>query len=173
MNSDLAVQRYGDSFDGQGPGNQTPVGRFEDDAGLVFEISTLGYTDTTLEFDWRTFNAESQDRVKVGYYASATPISFNLSFDGGSFRDARTGTYAWSNWTQLMSDGSQGSFEHEVFSLPDEVAYLYVAFWMDDGEGDYGKLDNVVVSANAVVPEPSAAVLLLAGAAALAAARRR
>jgi hypothetical protein len=31
------------------------------------------------------------------------------------------------------------------------------------GEGDYGKLDDEVVTANAVVPEPSAAVLLLAG----------
>ena len=71
-----------------------------------------------------------------------------------------------------MSDGQQGTFEHELFSLPDEVAYLYVAFWMDDGEGDYGKLDNVVVTANAVVPEPSVAPLLVAGAAALVARRR-
>jgi PEP-CTERM motif len=69
-----------------------------------------------------------------------------------------------------MSDGQQGSFEHETFLLPDGVPYLYVAFWMDDGEGDYGKTDNVVVSA---VPEPGTLGLLALGVTALAALRRR
>jgi len=27
-----------------------------------------------------------------------------------------------------MSDGQQGSFEHETYSLPNGVPYLYVAF---------------------------------------------
>ena len=167
MNDDLAVQRYGDSFDGQGPGNQTPVGRFEDDAGLVFQISTVGLTNITLGFDWRTFSTTSGDLVRVGYYASASPISF-MSFDGGGFLDARTGTYKWNNWTELMSDGQQGTFQHESFSLPGSVAYLYVAFWMDDGEMDFGKLDNVVVSASAL-PEPGTlALLALVGLAGLA-----
>jgi hypothetical protein len=167
--ADLAVQRYGDSFDGTGPGNQTPVGRFEDDAGLILQISTVSFTSATLEFDWRTFSTSSSDLVRVGYFASATPISFT-SFGGGGYLDARTGTYAWSNWTQLMADGQQGSFEHESFSLPTGVAYLYVAFWMDDGEGDFGKLDNVLVTA---LPEPGMLALVAAGLAAVAARRRR
>jgi hypothetical protein len=68
-----------------------------------------------------------------------------------------------------MSDGQQGTFEHETFSLPSDVAYLYVAFWMDNGEGDYGKIDNVVISA---IPEPGTLALLGLGLAALAGRRR-
>jgi len=169
IDADVAVQRYGDSFNGTGPGNQTPVGRFEDDAGLIFQISTVSFTSATLDFDWRTFSTTTGDLVRVGYFASATPISF-MSFNGGGYLDARTGTYAWSNWTELMADGQQGSFEHESFSLPTGVAYLYVAFWMDNGEGDFGKLDNVLVTA---LPEPTTVVLLALGLAGVAASRRR
>lgn len=171
MNADLAVQQYGDSFDGTGPGNQTPVGRFEDDAGIIFQINTVGVTGSVLDFDWRTFSTGSADLVKVGYYATNTPISFT-SYGGGGFLDARTGTYAWTNWTQLMSDGQQGTFKHESYALPDNVDYLYVAFWLDNGEGDYGKLDNVVVSAS-VLPEPATSLLLGLTAAGLLALRRR
>jgi hypothetical protein len=169
MDADLFVQKYGDSFDGQGPGNQTPVGRFEDDAGLLFSISTVGFLDAQLDFDWRTFSTTSGDLVKVGYYASATPISF-MSYSGGGYLDARTGSYKWSNWTQLMSDGQQGTFEHDTYTLPSGVAYLYVAFWMDNGEGDFGKIDNVVVTA---IPEPGTLALLGVGLVGVAAVRRR
>jgi len=169
IDADLFVQRYGDSFNGQGPGNQTPVGRFEDDAGLILQISTVSFTSATLEFDWRTFSTTLGDKVKVGYFASATPISF-ASYNGGGYLDARSGAYAWTNWTQLMSDGQQGTFQHESFSLPTGVAYLYLAFWMDDGEGDFGKIDNVLVTA---LPEPSTLAMLALGLAALAAGRRR
>jgi hypothetical protein len=169
IDADLFIQQYGDSFDGQSGINNTPVGRFEDDAGLILQISTVGFLDAQLDFDWRTFDTGSGDLVKVGYYASASPISFT-SYNGGGYLDARTGTYRWSNWTQLMSDGQQGTFEHETFALPDGVAYLYVAFWMDDGEQDFGKIDNVVVSA---IPEPGTLALLAIALAGVGAARRR
>ncbi|HEU4430491.1 MAG TPA: PEP-CTERM sorting domain-containing protein [Myxococcota bacterium] len=169
IDSDLAVQRFGDSFDGTGPGNQTPVGRFEDDAGLILQVSTVSFTSAMLEFDWRTFSTSTSDLVRVGYFASATPIPFTL-YSGSHYLDARTGPYAWSNWTELMVDGQQGTFEHESFSLPTGVAYLYVALWMDDGEGDFGKLDNVVVTA---LPEPTTGLLLALGLAGVAARRRR
>lgn len=178
IDSDLAVQQCGD--DGGGAAgcnsgtNRTPVGRFEDDAGLVFQISTVGVTDALLEFDWRTFSTTKADKVRVGYFASATALPFSGGAPGdvGGYLDARTGAFSWANWTELMRAGQQGSFKHEAFALPDEVAYLYVAFWIDDGEGDFGKIDNVLVSANAV-PEPGALALLALAGAARAARRRR
>jgi PEP-CTERM motif len=169
IDADIAVQKYGDSFDGQGPGNQTPVGRFEDDAGIAFVVSTVGVTDVLLDFDWRTFSTSSSDRVRVGYFATNTPISFT-SYAGGGYLDARTGTYSWPNWTEVLNGGQQGTFQHESFSLPSGFSYVYVAFWLDNGEGDYGKIDNVLVTA---VPEPGTLALVALGTAGLAALRRR
>lgn len=42
-----------------------------------------------------------------------------------------------------------------------------MAFWLDDGEGDNGKLDNVHIQGT-LVPEPATALLLLASLACLA-----
>ena len=65
---DLAVQEHG------GSGNNTPVGRFEDQAGLLFAIDTTGLTDVLLSFDWRTFAAPAGDQSVVGYFVGETPF---------------------------------------------------------------------------------------------------
>jgi hypothetical protein len=62
IDSDLGVQQFG------GGSNSTHVGRFADDAGLLFNISTLGLQDVKLNFDYRTFLAESTDRLVAGYF---------------------------------------------------------------------------------------------------------
>ena len=49
---------------------------------------------------------------------------------------------------------------------------LWVVFWLDNGEGDFGKVDNVNVTATAV-PEPSALGLVAVAGAACALRRRR
>ncbi len=152
INNDLAVQRYGSSA------NLTPVGRFEDEAGLVFQVNTIGMTNTLLDFDWRTFSASGADRLRVGYFVGAIP-----AFASSDFFDARSTPYAWSNWTPLLS-GKNDVMQHANFALPDNQASIWVAFWLDNGEGDYGKIDNVVVTA---VPEPSAVWLLSTGVALL------
>jgi hypothetical protein len=50
---------------------------------------------------------------------------------------------------------------------------VWVAFWLDNGEGDYGKLDTVQVSATTLIPEPGTALLVLGGLVGFGARRRR
>ncbi len=164
INQDLAVQQFG------GGSNSTPVGRMEDEAGLVFEISTLGMVSTSLSFDWRTFSASGADRLRAGYYVGDIP-----AFNSGDFLVATSGTYAWSNWIEFTLDPASGqttTWQFEGFALPSGVANVHVAFWLDNGEGDFGKIDNIAVNAT-VIPEPSTAALFGLGFAALVAARHR
>lgn len=157
IDQDLAVQRIG------GGPNLTPVGRFEDEAGLAFQVNTIGMTSSTLDFDWRTFSASGADRLRAGYFVGDIP-----AFATSNYFDARSTPYAWANWTPLLS-GKNDVFQHATYALPANQASVWVVFWLDNGEGDYGKIDNVVVTA---VPEPST-VLLLSAAGAFLALRRR
>jgi hypothetical protein len=62
-----------------------------------------------------------------------------------------------------MRDGSQASFAHESFTLgstANNQSEVWIAFWLDNGEGDYAKFDNVLVTA---VPEADTYAMLLAG----------
>jgi hypothetical protein len=45
-------------------------------------------------------------------------------------------------------------------ALPDDEV-IWVAFWLDNGEGDYGKIDNVHVTGTPI-PEPGVVLLWLA-----------
>lgn len=157
LDGDLAVQKLG------GGTNLTPVGRVEDEAGIAFQINTVGFTTATLDFDWRTFLVSGSDRLRAGYFVGNIP-----AFATSDYFDARGTAYAWPSWTALLS-GKSDSFHHATYELPTGAASLWVVFWLDNGEGDYGKLDNINVTA---VPEPPA--ILLAGlASALCATTRR
>jgi hypothetical protein len=158
IDGDLAVQQFG------GGSNLTPVGRVEDDAGFAFKINTIGYTGTTLEFDWRTFKAESTDRLRAGYFVGNIP-----AFESSDYFNAISTAYDWPAWTPLLSGSASNSFTHQSYALPNDQASVWVVFWLDNGEGDYGKVDNVSVTA---VPEPAAAALV-AVAGVLITARRR
>jgi hypothetical protein len=177
---DLAVQRSG------GSGNNTPVGRFEDQAGLLFSVDTTGLTDVLLSFDWRTFAAPAGDQSVVGYFVGASPFGELPSLPSSS-SDRRHGRkrcashdQSCSNlptvdpalFTELLRVDVHSDFTHNQFALPSNVGVVWVAFWHDGGENDYTKLDNVRVTANAI-PEPSAALLLLLGTAGLALAGRK
>lgn len=178
VSGDLAVQNYGSINRHDDPNrNYTHVGRFEDDAGLVFRISTTGYTNVQLGFDWRTYNVESTDVVRVGYRLSNPGFgTCTGSGESGCLADLRSGAGQWTSWTEFtLSDaatagsprGNNNSWLHESFLMPAGAAEIWVAFWLDNGEGDIGKIDNVVVTATAVVPGPvplPAAVWLLGSA---------
>ncbi len=156
LDGDLAVQRIGGGW------NQTPVGRVEDEAGMAFRIDTVGYQSATLEFDWRTFLVSGADRLRVGYFVGNIP-----GFATSDYFDARGTPYAWSNWTPLLA-GKGDTMVHATYSLPVGAASLWVVFWLDNGEGDYGKFDNVNVNAVPTpVPEPALSLLAVLAAAAV------
>jgi hypothetical protein len=169
--SDVGVQQIGGTLGGIS--NNTPLGMFEDDAGLLFNVSTLGYGDITLQFDWRTFNAESNDRVTVGYFVGSLP-----SFDSGRALDLTSGPFSWSQWTPLLSQQGGGTWHiDQTFDLAaaDNASSVWVAFWMNNGEGDIGKIDNITLTGASLtqVPVPAAFWLLSSGLAGLAGLRRR
>jgi hypothetical protein len=158
IDSDLAVQQSG----GNTP--DSPVGRFEDDAGILFRVNTVGYQDVVLQFDWRTFQAEGADRFVAGYYVGN--IDFTTDAPDGPFdnrvRNFATSGPAWSSWTELVR-GKDEAWRTVAFNLPSGQTNVWVAFWLDDGEGDYGKVDNISVVGTSV-PEPTLASLFVLGA---------
>lgn len=182
IDSDLAVQNYGSINRPDDPNrNYTHVGRFEDDAGLAFKVSTLGMTDVHLSFAWRTYAVESTDVLRVGYRTS-NPGFGTCTGNGasGCFATLTSGAGSWSYWTAVtLSDsnpkGNSNTWVLENFLLPSNQAEVWVTFWLDDGAGDFGKIDNILVTASSIaaVPEPSSALFLLAGLLTLGAYRRR
>jgi hypothetical protein len=167
----VGVQEIGGTLGGIA--NNTPLGMFEDDAGLLLNVSTLGYSNITLSFDWRTFNAESADKVTVGYFVGTLP-----TFAPDRTLDLTSGAYSWSHWNQLMSQQGGGVWhlgQTLDLTLADNASSVWIAFWMNNGEGDIGKIDNVTLKGTSVaaVPVPGALWLFSSALAGLAGLRRR
>lgn len=168
IDSDLAVQRFG------GGSNNTHTGRFEDDTGLLLKLNTTGYTNVALSFDWRTFLAETSDRLVVGYHVGSISGFGTCTGAGesGCYADltsalpwytSQTGTTLTGNWTQLLRASASNSWNSQSYTLAaDNQSEVWIAFWLDNGEGDYGKIDNVMVTATPV-PVPAAVWLFASG----------
>lgn len=168
INSDLAVQKFG------GGSNNTHTGRVEDDAGMLFRVNTVGYANVTLRFDWRTFRAETTDRFVVGYYVGS--LNFGAcsgNGEAGCFRDFynvdfggnQNAAVNWWNtqWTQILRANASGSWQSVTnVALPSGKQDVWIAFWLDNGECDYGKFDNIRVEASPV-PVPAAVWLFSSG----------
>ena len=170
IDQDLAIQQYG------GDSNNTHTGRVEDDAGLLFKLDTTGLDAITLSFDWRTFLVSTTDRFVVGYHVGPIAGFGACTGEGeaGCFADLRT-TLPWytnqndlnptltGNWSQLLRASKSDPWQDESFLLPDAVenqSEVWFAFWLDNGEGDYAKIDNVLVTA---IPEAKTYAMMLAG----------
>jgi hypothetical protein len=181
IGKDVGVQKQGSTV------NKTPVGRAGDDAGLVLRLDLTGYMNVTLDFDWRTFSADSTDQFVVAYYqGDGTEFQLEgLGMPNGVydwFNDPQLGngdlsanisgnpTSQWyfDNWTELYRLNPNNVFTHKSTTLP-SGDILYLAFWMDNGDGDFAKFDNILVmgdpkppTGNPPVPEPlSVAVWVL------------
>lgn len=157
IDADLAVQQYG------GGANETHVGRVSHDSGMVLRIDTTGYENVSLSFNWRTFQAESPDKFTVGYH-----LGDNLGFTtsgANRYLTLTSGAGAWSTgWTQLLSGSAGSAWKTKTSTLPSDAGPIYIAFWMNNGHGDFGKFDNILITATPIsIPEPTVLALALVG----------
>ena len=173
---DVGVQAYG------GGGNSTQTGVFEDDAGLMFQVNASMLTDIILKFDWRTFSAGSDDRLRVGYFIGDITAGNSRFTDRAiDLRDdtqgGTNGDFNWgAGWIELASFSPSGSFDTEMFNLSAAAgeSEVWIAFWMDGGEGDYAKIDNIMVMGSpSPVPVPGAVWLFGSALLALTGMRRK
>ncbi|NNF60526.1 MAG: VPLPA-CTERM sorting domain-containing protein [Gammaproteobacteria bacterium] len=176
---DVGVQQYG------GSSNGSPVGIAEDDGGLLISFDASMYTDITLTFDWRTFSAGSYDRLVVGYFvgdlAAGHPIGFvngQIDLRPTSHGGPADGVWNWEGggWTELLRAGPNNNFSTATFDLAAAAgeSEVWLAFWLDGGEGDFAKIDNIrVTGETAVIPVPAAVWLMASGLLGLGALRRR
>ena len=189
LTSDIGVLKSG--IGGNGTTSHpfdNPMGRVGDDAGIVAKIDLTQYEDVTLEFDWLTWSVTTNDRFVVAYYVGdglgdPTPAGAvydwfsNPTFGNGdmSSTDPNGAANTWyqNNWTEVLRDTSPGVFQHESgISLPGGDV-LYLAFWLDNGDGDIAKVDNIWIMGTQV-PEPgSMAIMVLGMAGGLLTVRRR
>jgi hypothetical protein len=158
IDSDLAVQKWG------GGTNNSHTGRVSDNAGMLFHISTVGYESVLLNYEWRTFLAEGSSRMRVGYYVGslAGHLEVGLIPDFANFNTEFGSSFWTDEWVQTTS-GQSNSWQSKQVSLPGGQADIWVAFWLKGSNCEYGKLDNICVTGNQVVPEPSSIVIALMG----------
>jgi hypothetical protein len=178
ITSDVGVLRYGSGGPWGAYGN--PAGRVDDDAGLVFKLDLTHYADVELALDWRTYATESSDRLVVAYYRGdglGTPGNlydwFNDPALGAGDMSAsdptgQANTWYVNNWVEVLRGTSPGGFQQASgISIPGG-SVTYVAFWLDNGDHDLGKIDNIVVTGTLMhAPEPSSVALAAIGLAAL------
>lgn len=184
IDNDLAIQEFG------GGSNNTHTGRTEDDAGMLFKIDTTGLSNVNLSFDWRTFLTSTNDRFVVGYHVGSIAGFGPCTGEGeagcfANLQSTSTTPLHWytnqndlnptptGNWTQLLRASKSNSWTNQSYTLGNDAnnqSEVWISFWMDNGEGDYAKFDNVVVTA---VPLPTALWLFGSGLAGLAGVARR
>ncbi len=170
---DIGVQKFPG---GTGTG---PVGRVGDDAGILFRIDLTNVSEATLAFDWRMFSVGSSDKLVVGYYEGddlgfgpTTPIVDFVAAQGGH---GNAVTWWQNSWTEVIRDnqGSSWSTESDIALAVGGV--VWVGFWIDNGDGDFAKIDNITVGVTGAtnIPEPGTALLLGVGLLGLAGRRSR
>lgn len=154
---DIGVQQIAG---GTGTG---PVGRAGDDAGMLFRVDLTNASSATLSFDWRMFSAGSNDRLVVGYHVG-DDLGFSASnrvIDFVAQEGGQSQAVNWWNteWTEVHRDHKGNAWRNEADIALATGDVIWVAFWIDNGDADFAKFDNIIVDAE-IIPEPGTALLL-------------
>ncbi len=101
----------------------------EDDAYIIASIDTTGYENIELSYDRRTSSAGCGDKLRVHWRVG----------DSGSWTHLESiCTSTWTTKTWSLSPGA------------DDQSEIQIKFWMDDGEGDWGLVDDVLVTGDSM-----------------------
>ncbi len=114
------------------------------DAAVLQNISTAGFTNIWLDFDWGTSgNTESTDKLHVSW-------------------DRNDGNWT-TQWTTNLSGGSGfKSVNLNFLGAADDLSNFRLAFWTEVSYyNEYAKLDNIVLRGDAAPVPESATVALL------------
>jgi hypothetical protein len=150
--------------------NMTPAGRYADDAGLAIRLDLTNYENVAIEFDWRMFKTEEVDRNKFAYYIGDGLGTPNNTVDWSGIYGTFTEVFSRDRVPEPNNLNVDGGSRHEIFSLPAAANgnVVYLVWWLDNldgasGENDIGKLDNVIITGDPIVPEPASLALFAFG----------
>jgi predicted ribosomally synthesized peptide with SipW-like signal peptide len=103
--------------------------RMEDEAGIYQTIPTTDYKDIKVSYCRRTESIGGTDIFRIGWKVGS-------------------GSLDWSDYTQFEGIQNNVSWNCVNFDLPASAndTSITIASYLDNGEGDYGWLDNVVVT---------------------------
>lgn len=148
-----------------GSGN---VAWFLDDAGILLDISTVGYDQAYLSFQWRTVGASLGEAFYAGYYTGDLSSDFAANNTAPFY--AFHGNQWFNNAWNIIDSGTAlwGGETVTNYVLPGNVEHLWLAFWFNNHyiggwDCDYGVLDNVSIHANGGAPIPEPATMFLFG----------
>lgn len=120
ISDDIAVLSNSTSYEGYSV-------RLEDDVAIYQNVSTVGKTNIQLKYCRRTQSVSGSDRLRIGWKTGAVSST-------------------WADYTQLEAVSSS-TWTCMTQNLPASAdnSSISIAFFLDNGEGDYGWVDNVEV----------------------------
>lgn len=128
-----------------------------DDAGILIGLSTSGYSNVQWNFDWFTTLLETDDSLKAGYFIGDVTGFSSLTKD---LRNATGDVAKMSNWV-WTNLGSTDSVQNTTIALPGNQSKIWIAYWLDGDENDFGKFDNINITADRTIVTPESASMLL------------
>lgn len=135
--------------------------RLKDDAGIIVPISTAGYENVSLSFDYRLYQSLSSQSLRVGYF-----VGDINGFSADRTIDLTSGVAGWSNWTTVYTGKFKSMPDITITKdLLDDEEDLWLGFWYYSGVNNsrYPFISNILLTGDALpspAPEPGTVSLL-------------